>query len=306
LDTSFNFSSGSQLLSTTQCFWCYYQTSAGLANYNALVATVQKRAGKGLTLSGNFTYGHALGTLGLAQTYTLDNLDDPWSPKVDYGLQYFDHKFISTIIASYELAFGPGRRFLNSSNPVLKRVVGGWTFAPIFSYTSGQPLDVYTGSYQEFGNGFDGNGAAAVPLVNAASLSNSAHQGVNPTGIIGANSAAANGGPGVNMFKDPVQVYNDFAPCLVGICNRGGGAGQLRGPSLWNLDFSINKTTAITEQVKLEFFSEWFNGLNHMAWGGDLLGYSLQNPYAFGTLGQFNPLQGNYTRIIQLGMRLSF
>jgi hypothetical protein len=295
-----------QLLSTTQCFWCYYTTSAGFSNYNSLVATVQKRAGNGLTLSGSFTYGHALGTIGLSQTYTLDNLDDPWNPRVDYGPQYFDHKFLSTIIASYELPFGPGRRFLKSTNPVLKRVLGGWTFAPIFSFASGQPLDVYTGSFQEFGAGFDENGAAAVPLVNTAGLSNSAHQGINPTGVIGANSAAVNGGPGVNMFKNPVQVYNDFAPCLVGICNRAGGGGQLRAPSLWNLDFSINKTTNLTERVKLEFFSEWFNGLNHMAWGGDLMSYNLEYPQGFGTLSQFNPLQSNYTRIIQLGMRLSF
>jgi hypothetical protein len=306
LDGNFTAFGGPQLLSSTQCFWCYYTTSAGFGNYNALVATVQKRAGNGLTLSGNFTYGRALGTIGLSQTYTLDNLDDPFNPRVDYGPQYFDHKFLSTILASYELPFGPGRRFLNTTNPFLKRLLGGWTFAPIFTFASGQPLDVYTGSFQEFGEGFDGNGAGAVPLVKTSSLSNSAHQGINPTGLIGANSAAVNGGPGVNMFTNPVQVYNDFMPCLVGICNRASGAGQLRGPSLWDLDFSINKTTAITERVKLEFFSEWFNGLNHMGWGGDGMSFNLQYPEGFGTIGQFNPLQSNYTRIIQLGMRVSF
>jgi hypothetical protein len=310
LDTNLNPAvfSGPQLLSTTQCFWCYYTTSEGIGNYNALVATVQKRTGNGLTLSSSFTYGKTLGTLGLSQTYTLDNLDDPFDPRVDYGPQYFDHKFLLSIVSSYDLPFGPGRRFLNSSNPVLKRVLGGWTFAPIFTYASGQPLDVYTGSFQEFGEGFAGNGAEAQPIngLNTASLSNSAHQGINPTGLVGANSAAANGGPGVNIFPNPTAVYNDFMPCLVGICNRAGGAGQLRGPSLWNLDFSINKTTAITERVNVEFFSEWFNAFNHMAWGGDLTSYNLQNPTGFGTLGQFNALQSNYTRIIQLGLRLAF
>lgn len=307
LDNSFNF--GPQLLSTNQCFSCYYQTSFGYSNYNALVATVQKRAGNGLTLSGNFTYGHALGTFNLAQTYTLVNMDDPWDPGVDYGPQYFDHKFIGSVVASYNLPIGPGRRFLATNNAVLKRILGGWTIAPIFSYETGQPLDVYTGSFQEFGNGFAGNGAAAVPLINTAKLSNSAQFGVNPTGVVGSNSAAANGGPGVSLFSNPQAVYNGFMPCLVGICGRGGGAGQLRGPSLWDLDFSINKTTRISERVSLEFFSEWFNGLNHMAWGGSAdngFSYSLQNQANFGTLSQFNVLQSNYTRIIQLGMRLSF
>jgi hypothetical protein len=304
LDSNFNF--GPQLLSSSQCLSCYYQTSLGNANYNALTATVQKRTGNGLTLSSSFTYSHALGTIGLPQTYTFDNLDDPWNPAVDYGPQYFDHKFIASVIANYDLPFGPGHRLFSFSNPVLKRVFGGWEVAPIFSYETGQPLDVYTGSFQEFGAGFTENGAAALPMINTAKLSNSAQFGVNPTGTIGANSAAANGGPGVNMFSNPTAVFNGFMPCLVGICNRAGGAGQLRGPQLWDLDFSINKTTQITEHTSIEFFSEWFNALNHMAWGGDLMSYSLQSPTAFGTLGQFNPLQGNYTRVIQLGLRLQF
>jgi hypothetical protein len=318
LDNSFNF--GPQLLSTTQCYWCYYQTSVGYGNYNALTATVQKRTGNGLTLSSSFTYGHALGTIGFEQTYTLANMTDPWNPAVDYGPQFFDHKFISSTVASYDLPFGPGHRLLSFSNPVLKRVFGGWTVAPVLMIESGQPLDVFSGcegypngcTGQEFGQGFDGEGVAAQPIINTRNISNSAHFGVNPTGQIGANSAAANGGPGVNMFANPTAVYNSFIPCLVGICNTSAGGGYLRGPSLWDLDFSINKTTQITERVSIEFFSEWFNGLNHMAWGGDFGtfetggSYALQDPQDFGTLSQFNPLQSNYTRVIQLGLRLSF
>jgi hypothetical protein len=320
LDNSFTF--GPQLLSTTQCYWCYYQTSFGYGNYNALTATVQKRTGNGLTLSSSFTYGHALGTIGFEQTYTLANMTDPWNPAVDYGPQFYDHKFIDSTVASYNLPIGPGHRFLATSNPILKRVFGGWTVAPIFTIESGQPLDVFSGceeepsfcSGQEFGQGFDGEGVAAQPIVNTANLSNSAHFGVNPTGTIGANSAAVNGGSGVNMFSNPTAVYNGFTPCLVGICNTSAGAGYLRGPSLWDLDFSINKTTYITERVSIEFFSEWFNALNHMAWGGDFgtsgFAYALQSPQSFGTLSQFNPLPSAsspaYTRIIQLGLRLSF
>ncbi len=307
LDNSFNF--GPQLLSTNQCYWCYYQTSDGYANYNALTATVQKRAGNGLTLSSSFTYSHALGINGLPQTYTLDNLDDPWDPAVDYGPQYFDHKFIATIVSSYDLPFGPGHRFLSSSNPVLKRVFGGWTLAPVFSYESGQPLSVITGSCEEFGAGFDENCGSSVPMIDTAALSNSAHQGIDPTGVVGFDSAAANGGSGANMFTNPAAVFAGFEPCLVGICTSASGTGQLRGPSLWDLDLSINKTTNITERVSIEFYSEWFNALNHMGWstsGGDGGGYDLQNPEAFGTMGQFNALQGDYTRVIQLGLRLSF
>jgi Carboxypeptidase regulatory-like domain len=304
LDSSFTF--GPQLLADTQCYWCYMQTSLGYGNYNALTATVQKRSGNGLTLSSSFTYGKALGTIAYSQTYTLANVTDPFNISADYGPQYYDRKFIGTIVASYDLPFGPGRRFLTTSNPVLKRIVGGWTLAPIFTIASGAPLSIYTGSFEEFGNGFDGNGVNAIPLASPSSVPNSAHFGVNPTGQVGANSAAANGGNGVNLFANPQQVYSNLAPCFVGLQCGSGGAGFFREPGLWNLDFSLNKTTKITERVNIEFFSEWFNALNHMAWGGDYLTYNLQDPNNFGTLGQYNPLQSNYTRIIQLGLRLSF
>jgi hypothetical protein len=305
LSPSFTFPNA-ELASATQCYWCYYQTDFGYGNYNGLIASVQKRTGHGLTLSGNFTYSHALGTFGLEQTYTLANMADPWNPAVDYGPQYFDHKVIFNAVSTYNLPIGPGQRFLNTSNPVLKRILGGWTVAPIFAYQTGQPEEISTGSSQEYGQGFDGNGDDAVPIVNTANIPNGIYYNVNPTGIIGYGSAAKNGGTGVNLFSNPVAVYDDFQPCLIVNCGRSRVTGYLRGPSLWNLDFSINKTTKISERVGLEFFSEWFNGLNHMAFGGDLTGQSLQFPAGFGTIGQWNTLQSNYTRIIQLGMRLSF
>lgn len=304
LENSWTF--GPSLLSTTQCFWCYSDTSLGFGNYQALTASVQKRTGQGLTLSSNFTYGHALGTLGLNQEYTLDNVDNPWNLYTDYGPQYFDRKFILNIITNYELPFGNGKHFA-SGNGVINRIISGWSFAPIFTFGTGEPLDLYTGSFQEFGAGNDENGAAAVPLVNTRTLSNSAHLGTNQSGLVGSNTNAASGGPGVNMFgNNAAQVYSGFMPCLVGICGRAGGGGQLRTPSFWNLDFSLNKETQITERVRVQLFTEWFNGLNHMAWGGDLMSYSLQDPLNFGSLGQYNTLQGNYTRVVQLGLRLEF
>ncbi|MGH9404247.1 MAG: carboxypeptidase regulatory-like domain-containing protein, partial [Terriglobia bacterium] len=235
LDPSFAF--GPQLLSTTQCNICYYSTALGFSNYNALTATVQKRAGNGLTLSSSFTYSHALGTVGLEQLYTEDNLDNPWNPRENYGAQYFDHKAIFNVVANYDLPIGPGHRFLASNNPVLKRVFGGWNIAPIFTYASGQPLDFYTGSYQEFGAGFAENGAEAVPMTNTRNISNAAHFGITNLPFIGSNSTPINGGPGVNLFgNNAAQIFNSFAPCLVGICTRAGTGGYLRGPSLWDLD----------------------------------------------------------------------
>ena len=40
----------------------------------------------------------------------------------------------------YELPFGPGRKFIASPNPVVKRVVAGWQFNWIVTFNSGAPL----------------------------------------------------------------------------------------------------------------------------------------------------------------------
>jgi hypothetical protein len=44
------------------------------------------------------------------------------------------------INASYELPFGSGKKFLNSSNPALQAVLGGWNLAGYFRYTDGSAL----------------------------------------------------------------------------------------------------------------------------------------------------------------------
>ncbi len=302
---------GPALPSDNQCQWCYGEPSDGFSNYQALVISLQKRASHGLTFNTNLTYSHALGTIGIPQAYTLNNVNNPWNLYTDYGPQFFDRKVVINWLGVYELPFGSGKRWA-SNNPVLKRVIGGWSFAPVFTYGSGLPLGVYTGSGQEFGNGFDGNGASAIPTVNTRTLSNSPHFGVTGSGGIGVNSDPKNGGAGANLFADPKSVYDSFVPCLIVNCGRANGAGQLRGQPRWNLDFSINKETQITERVRVQFHSDWFNAINHTQWGDP--GVNLQSPTGFGTItGGYGSLAlggfgaaAQYGRVIQLGLRLQF
>lgn len=308
LDTSFNF--GPALPSTNQVGFLYDDTSLGYSNYNAGVVSLQKRSAN-LNMVANFTWSKALGIIGLNQAYTENNVNDPWDLGVDYGPQFYDRKFTSNILGSYNLPFGKGQRW-TSNHGWVNEIVGGWIVSPIFSFGSGLPLDVYTGSYQEWGNGYIGNGCAAVPL-SGMGYSNTAVYGVNPTGTIGVNGNAANpGGTGVNLFGNPAAVYNNFRPNLVGVDGNCGGGGQLRGQPRWNLDLGLTKDTRITERIGFQIYAQAFNVFNHMMWSDPSL--NLQNPAAFGVLsGQYNALglggngaTGEYTRIIQLGVRLRF
>ncbi|MBV9760720.1 MAG: carboxypeptidase regulatory-like domain-containing protein [Acidobacteriaceae bacterium] len=307
LDNSFGF--GPALPSTNQAGLIYDDTSMGYSNYNAGVVTLQKRS-TNTSVVANFTWSKSLGIIGLNQAYTENNVNDPWDLGVDYGPQFYDRKFTFNLLGSYNLPFGKGQRWLGN-NPVISRIVGGWVISPIFSYGSGLPLDVYTGSYQEWGNGFYGNGCEAIPL-SGMGYSNSAVYGVAPTGTIGVNSNPANGGTGANLFANPSAVYNNFRPNLVGLDTNCGGGGQLRGQQRWNLDLGLTKDTQITERFGLQIYAQAFNVLNHMMWSDPSM--NLQNPAAFGALtGQYNALglggggaAGEYTRIIQLGVRVRF
>jgi hypothetical protein len=319
LDSSFVF--GPALPSTNQCAICYDEASNGYSNYQSMVVSLQKRMSSGLTLNANFTYAHSLGTIGINQSYIGVAANDPWNLRVDYGPEPWDRQFTFNLLGTYELPFGPGKKWANSSG-VAKRVFGGWQISPIFTIASGLPLDIWTGSFQELGNspGGFGWGCTAVPLSNM-SYNESPHYNIVSNGAIGVNGDAANGGPGVNLFGNPAAVYNNFRPFLVGIDGSCGGGGLLRGMSRWNLDLGLTKDTRITERFGFQIYLQAFNVLNHMMWGdpsgeasGNSPGLNLQDPADFGVLNaQYNALtlggagaSANYTRVLQLGVRFYF
>ena len=222
LDTSWNF--GPALASTTQCFYCYSEASTGSSNYNALVVTAQKRYSQGLTLNANFTFSHALGVATLPQSQTLAGASNVFNLNSDYGPQFFDRKFVFNLSGSYQLPFGKGKPWL-SNNPALNKLVGGWAISPIFTFGSGLPLQIITGSGQEQGNGFDALiSATAIPISGkASSYGNGQHFGVNSDGVIGVNGDASQGGSNVNFFMNPTAVYNNFRPFILGIDGRTDG-----------------------------------------------------------------------------------
>lgn len=286
-------------------------TTLGFSNYQAGILRVQKRTGHGLTLNANLTWSHTLSTVGINQEYTQANPSVPFDLRYDYGPAPFDTRWVFNMLGTYDLPFGKGK-WLGTNNGVLDHIIGGWTFAPIFQWNSGLVMETYTGSCDEFGQGNVAWCSGMVPLqgVNVGSISRSAHYGVNATNGVGTdgNSCAAPNicGSGVNLFANPSAVYNMFRPAVLGIDGRAYDLGPLYGQHRWNLDFSIAKTTKITERVGTTFYAQFFNALNHMQFNDPGQygsgGLNLQSPTSFGVLdGQF----GNPRRI-EFGLRVFF
>jgi hypothetical protein len=276
-------------------------TTKGYANYQAGFLTLQKRAGHGLTLSANLTWSHSLDTDGINQEYVEDSPNNIYNLSYDYAPSPFDRRWVANILAYYQLPFGRGQRFASSSGAVDK-IIGGWSFSPIFSWGTGLPIETYTGSCGEVGQGNIPWCAGAVPLVNTGSFGHSPHLAVKTNCVVGANNdpACGGGGTGGNLFADPTAVYNDYRPMYDGYDTNTYDNGPYYGQSRWNLDFTIAKQTRFTESTGATFYAQFLNSLNHMEYTDPSI--NLLNPGAFGTLtGQYNA-----PRTIELGMRLYF
>jgi hypothetical protein len=149
-------------------------------------------------------------------------------------------------------------------------------------------------------------------LVAGQSYSNSPTFGINSTTQVAVNGNQGNGGSGANLFANPTAVYNSFRPGLLGLDSNSGAAGILRGQVRWNVDLGLTKDTMFTERVGMQIFVQAFNVFNHMQFNDPF--NALNDPGDFGALeSQFNPLtlggsgaSANYTRIIQLGVRVHF
>jgi hypothetical protein len=282
-------------------------TTLGFSNYQAGIVRVQKRTGHGLTLNANLTWSHTLSTVGINQEYTQANPSVPTNLRFDYGPAPFDTRWVFNMLGTYDLPFGKGKHFA-TNNGILDRIIGGWTFAPIFQWNSGLVMETYTGSCDEFGQGNVAWCSGMVPLqgTNVGSISRSPHYGVVSSGGIGSNGDASNGGPGVNMFGNPSAVYNMFRPVVLGIDGRANDLGPLYGQHRWNLDFTIAKSTRINERILTTFYAQFFNAMNHMEFSDPGQygsgGLNLQDPASFGVLNS----QFNTPRHIELGLRISF
>lgn len=281
--------------------------SIGHANYNALFASMRMSDWHGLTLQSNFTYGKALGTGATAQATSGFTLADPYNLDRNYGLQTWDRKFVYNLFFVYQPPYYKGQ------HGVIGHVLGGWTFAPVFSAGSGLPLEVNTAneSGQSYGEGdslnyFGGEFTAFGPcgcgpgenamLTKPYTGGNSRHNNVPGSNGIGT------GGFGVNMFADPASVFlDDFRPAILGLdTGRTGAGGVLRGLPYWNVDLSVSKVVNVTERVNLQFTSIFTNVFNHPQFGDPYM--ALNDPSAWGVL----PGQWNTPRQIELGFRVRF
>jgi hypothetical protein len=117
---------------------------AGSANYNSIQLKLEKRASKGLYLLNSFTYGRIFDiSSGHLETSGGDNSRVNYAnPRQDYGPGGYDQPLADTFSAVYDLPYGHGQRWGNSTGRLMDTVLGGWQVTLINTMTSGLPVNI--------------------------------------------------------------------------------------------------------------------------------------------------------------------
>lgn len=210
----------------------------GMSNFNALVASVNRRFHNGLFLGGNYMYSHALndGSVGAGDA---DAAQNNACFRCDYASSDFDARHSGTFSAVYELPFGRGRRYLTSGTAT-DLLIGGWSVNTLLSARAGLPVNVFLNRNSNEmldGNNVDQrpNRVPGVPLYLGRGIS----QWINP---------AAFSLPAVGAWGNA-------------------GRNLLTGPALWQDDSAVEKNFRITERNNVTFRAEAFNIFNRAQYG---------------------------------------
>ncbi len=205
--------------------------TAGDSQYNSLQTLVRTSGFHGLVGQAAYTWSHARDDMSAARYAEPEN---SYCLKCDYGSSDFDIRHNFSSYAQYEIP-----NFVHSH----PRIGGGWQLNMLFVAHTGTPFSVYTG--QNISNSYGGGDRADLvgqPFANVTQPTN----------------ASGNWANGYRWFN-----YQAFAPQAPGTFGNT-ARNQFNGPGFNAVDFSIFKTTTITERLKAQFRVEIFNLFNRL------------------------------------------
>ena len=278
--------------------------NTGYSKYDSFQMDVNKRLSHGFLVQGNYVFGHAydssryslrVGRKQTLQTGTLGGVDHAFKGNWEF-----------------ELPFGNGRRFLNNSNGILNRIVGGWEMNGLFRIQSGRLLD--------FGN-VRLVGMSEKELRNAIKIQEYAATGLNPSAPVNiymmpkdilentvrAFSTSATSATGYGSQGAPTGRY--LAPangpdCIETIAGGYGDCGTrtlvVTGPLYQRWDISAVKRTPVVGRTMLEFRADMINAFNHPNFTPVISTSNNVDNY------RITGVQENANRTIQLTVRFSW
>jgi len=260
---------------------------SGNSSYHAFVATLEKRYSSGLQILSSYVVSKLFTDAETANADTGAAMNQ-FDRSLEKALSRNDQTHNIKFNYSYELPFGPGRKYATSG--VVGHIVGGWRVSGIQNYYSGIPLPVLSPNYNLplFGN-------------NRASVAD--YEGWR------APIKGDQFDPNVDRWwsasvVNPARVQAAPSGAKVYVLESVYGNGTKRNPkerSPWTLaeNFSVARTFRFTERVRMDFRWELFNAFNRVRWG--IPNSDITSP----NFGLVNSL-GNTPRQMQFGLKVEF
>ena len=219
-----------------------YGEHAGNSSYHSFQFKAEKRMSSGLWFLTSYTFSKFISTYADVQADAVNwggssGIISPHERERFKALDNQDVPHTLSVALMWELPFGKGKRFANSSG-VADKVLGGWQFTSIWRSQSGIPLFWYSSNCR---------------------IPGQFRAGCNPGVLEGANPFAQE----KSSFNPDLPFYNAsaFEDGGVMLFNRGasGRTTNFRGFGFHNHNISLQKETGITERVKFQFRAEFFN-----------------------------------------------
>ncbi len=251
------------------------------SDYKALQIRAEKAIGS-FDLQANYTYSKK--TSNGASSLASNNLLAPQNqynlaPQESLAIDDLPH--VLNLVYSWQLPFGPGKRFLGTSHGVVAALTGGWSVAAQQVYRSGALLLVTAPN--SLGSG------AIFSARTQPNVTGTAFRTGTDAGSLDPNNAS-------NHWINPAAY--SLAPAYT-LGNAANFYGDVRNPSVKNENFSAIKRTPLREGLYLEYRADFQNLFNRTEFGN--INANLGDP-AFGraTGVMVQP------RIIQMGLKLAF
>jgi Carboxypeptidase regulatory-like domain len=247
----------------------FFWYTEGNSSYNSLQIDLTRRLSHGLELRTNYTWSKNLdinsALTGAQASNQAQMVLNRNDLRRDWGPSALNAAHQASLSARYELPWGRGKRW------------GEWQLNAITTLLSGFPITPQIGSNRS------GDGDTRNPD----------RPSFNPSFT----------GPIVE--GSPNQWFNPAAFVLPAAGTYGNaGRGILLGPALANVDLSLFKNLALTEHVKVQVRTEFFNALNHANFGTpNAIVFS--NGLASSTAGLITST-ATTSRQIQFGMKVTF
>lgn len=274
--------------------------SIGYSHYNALWVTGTKHFSKGLSFNANYVWSHSEDTN--SRSFEGINLvaQDSTHPYNDFGPSDFDARNHFTFSGIYDLPF--------TSN----RLKSGWEVGTIAQLQSGNPLNIVAGSPANNSpaiSGFTGVSTVRPDLTGSMPAVGSTLAGTALSPFIQYFAATvcdptkASTCTGTTNFTIPVSVVGGANVFHFGDLGRN----AILGPGFEDVDFTLSKTTKITERISHQFRLDVFDILNHPDFGNPGL-TALPNSASFGVIRSTRNPTGDAgsSRQLQVSMKLIF